>query len=81
MAQEGDELVFVEVRTRSSSGFRTPEESASKAKVRRLVATAQDYMQNLGDDLFGWRVDLVSLRAVGIGNLQSIDRLKHTVQL
>lgn len=49
VAQEGAELILVEVRTRSSSG--TPEEPVSQAKVCRLVATAQDYMQSLGDDL------------------------------
>ena len=79
VAQEGAKLVLVEVRTRS--GFGTPEESVSQAKVRRLVATAQDYMQSLGDDLVSWRIDLVSVRAAGNGNLQSIDHLKHAVQL
>ena len=39
MAQDGKELVFVEVRTRHSGGFGTPEESLSAAKVRRLVTT------------------------------------------
>ncbi|MDA0734094.1 MAG: YraN family protein [Chloroflexi bacterium] len=81
VAQEGNELVFVEVRTRSSSVYGTPEESVTEAKVQRLVATAQDYLQSLGDDSVSWRIDLVSVRTGRIGKLQSIDHLKYAVQL
>ena len=40
VAQEGDELVFVEVRTRLWAEYGTPEESVTAAKARRLIATA-----------------------------------------
>ena len=40
VAQEGDELVFVEVRTRRGVEYGTPEESVTAAKSRRLIATA-----------------------------------------
>ena len=40
VAQEGDELVFVEVRTRRGAEYGTPEESVTAAKARRLIATA-----------------------------------------
>lgn len=81
MAQESAELVFVEVRTHSSSQSGTPEESVSQAKVHRLLAAAQDYMKSPGDDLVCWGIALVSVRAAAIGNLQNIDQLRHTVQL
>lgn len=35
VAQEGDELVFVEVRTRRGAEYGTPEESVTAAKARR----------------------------------------------
>ena len=38
--QEGDKLVFVEVRTRRGAEYGTPEESVTAAKARRLIATA-----------------------------------------
>ena len=81
VAQEGAELVFVEVRTRSSSDYGTPEESVTEAKVQRLVATAQDYIQSLGDDTVSWRIDLVSVRTGRFGKLHRIDHLKYAVQL
>ena len=40
VAQEGDELVFVEVRTRRWAEYGAPEESATEAKDRWLIATA-----------------------------------------
>lgn len=81
VAQEGDELVFVEVRTRSGPEYGAPEESVTRAKVRRLVATAQNYVQNQGDDSVNWRIDLVSVRTGRIGNLPSIVHLQYAVQL
>ena len=40
VAQEGDELVLVGVRTRRGAEYGTPEESVTAAKARRLIATA-----------------------------------------
>ena len=40
VAQEGDELVCVEVRSRRWTEYGTPEESVTAAKARRLIATA-----------------------------------------
>lgn len=81
VAREGDELVFVEVRTRSSSRYGAPEESVTRAKVRRLVATAQHYLQNRGGDCLSWRIDLVSVRTGPTVTSPGIDHLRHAVQL
>ena len=39
VAQDRDQVVFVEVRTKRSTSFGTPEESLSPAKMRRLTYT------------------------------------------
>ena len=66
IAQEGAELVFVEVRTRRSSGYGSPQESITPEKVEHLHAAAQDYLQNHAPgprpDELNWRIDLVSVR-------------------
>jgi len=46
VAQEDEELVFVEVRTRHVGSYGTPRDP--EPKVRRLLATCQDYVQGLG---------------------------------
>ena len=80
VAREGEELVFVEVRTRASSGYGTPEESLTAAKAKRLVATAQDYLQQHADDGAAWRIDLVSIRLDRGRKLQDISHLRYAVE-
>lgn len=59
VAQDGQELVFVEVRTRHSDSFVAPQESLSKAKIRRLIASCQYYLACEGRTNAAWRIDLV----------------------
>ena len=81
VAQDGEELVFVEVRTRRGGSFGAPEESLSKAKIRRLVNTCQDYLQNTAGQASPWRVDLVCIYLGPRRELQRIQHLPHAVQL
>ena len=45
--EQAGALVFVEVRTKAEQGLRTPEESVTAAKRRRLLATAYSYLQSM----------------------------------
>jgi len=45
IAMQGDTVVFIEVKTRSSDRFGLPSEAVSAAKQRRLVKTALYYLQ------------------------------------
>ena len=81
VARDGEELVFVEVRTRRSSRFGAPEESLSKAKIRRLVNTCQEYLQNTAGEGTGWRVDLVCVYLGPRREVLRIQHLPHAVQL
>ena len=44
VALEGDTLCFIEVRLRSSRAFGSAEESVSRAKQRRIVRAARDFL-------------------------------------
>jgi putative endonuclease len=61
VAREDDMWVFVEVKTRSSTGFETPEEALTRAKQRKLYDLGLLYLaeHDIGD--VGWRVDLVAI--------------------
>ena len=65
VARDGEEIVFVEVRTRRSRSYGTPEESVTAAKRRRLALAAQQYLQERGLDGQPWRVDLVAVHLSG----------------
>jgi putative endonuclease len=62
VCRDGDVLVFVEVRSRSSDPFGRPAESIDTRKEEALRAAAEDYLQLLKRDDITWRVDVVEVR-------------------
>lgn len=69
VAQAGDELVFVEVKTRRGRGFGTPEEGVTSHKLRKLFELGQHYLLAHDLDDAAWRVDLVAVELDGRGKL------------
>ena len=61
VARDGEETVFVEVRTKRSVDYGTPEESLTLRKQARLVKAAQEYLAERGRATSPWRVDLVAI--------------------
>ncbi len=80
VAADGDCTVFVEVRTKRSKSFGTPEESLSRTKQRRLTTTALTYLQACETPPADWRIDLVSVRYSTGNETPRIDHVKHAVQ-
>ncbi len=85
VARQGQELVFVEVKTRRGSDFGIPEESITPAKAQHLAATAQDYLQTQLQPSdaanASWRIDLVSVHLDKNGKLQRISHLENVVEV
>jgi putative endonuclease len=61
IAREKDCLVFVEVRTKTSRVFGSPEESVTAAKMDKLRAVAAHYQQNHENLPASWRIDMVAI--------------------
>jgi putative endonuclease len=70
-----DYLVFIEVRTRKSLRFGSPEESITRAKRQKLIATAWHYRQAAADPPPLWRIDTV---AVELNQKNEILRIELT---
>ncbi|MEE8464997.1 MAG: YraN family protein [Dehalococcoidia bacterium] len=81
VAHHGEEIVFVEVRTRRGASFGTPEESLTAAKSQRLVATAQHYLESNGLEQSLWRIDLVSIHLDVSGKLLGVNHLENAVEV
>ncbi len=65
VCQDGDELVFVEVKARTSRIFGEPEESVTESKQEQLRKVAEGYCQEfLLDDKF-YRFDIVTVMLEG----------------
>ncbi len=55
-------IVFVEVKTRSSTTFGLPEESITARKKAHLLSAAQAYLQAHPELDGDWRVDVISIQ-------------------
>ena len=60
----GDELVFVEVKTRLTDTHGYPEESVTREKIKHLVKSAQSYLQSHQAEDQAWRIDVVAIRSL-----------------
>jgi putative endonuclease len=80
VARDGEEWVFVEVRTRRGRAFGTPEESLTPAKQERMIAVAQRYLleQEVGQVV--WRLDLVAIELDYAGRLVRLEQLENVVE-
>jgi len=61
VARDGEETVFVEVKTRRSRAFGPPEESVTPRKRARIVRAASQYLAERGLAEQPWRVDVVAI--------------------
>lgn len=65
IAEDGDILVFVEVKTRRSDNYGLPEEVIDLKKIRKLTRLAQLYIKNKSLYHREARFDVVSILAQG----------------
>ncbi len=75
----GEEIVFVEVRTRGPGSLETPAESLTRAKMAKLVRAASEYLSR--NDLWDrpCRFDLVSVRVTDHGF--ALEHITHAFDL
>ncbi|MCB9361410.1 MAG: YraN family protein [Flavobacteriales bacterium] len=73
IAQHNNEIVFVEVKTRSTAYFGKPEEAVTRAKQKHLIEGADFYLQEKEIDLEA-RFDVIS---VIINHTTEINHIKE----
>jgi len=61
VAGHKDSLVFIEVRSKRSLEFGSPEESITPTKMERLRAVAAHYRQTHNNLPLLWRIDVVAV--------------------
>jgi putative endonuclease len=54
------DLVFFEVKTRSTKTFGEPEIAVTENKLRHMINSALTYMQKFGEDE-NWRIDVIAV--------------------
>lgn len=67
VAEEGDDLVFVEVKTRRSSAYGAPEDSIDARRFARLERAVETYLSRHDSQPASYRVDVVLLEVDATG--------------
>jgi putative endonuclease len=80
VAKQKDCLVFIEVRTKSTLAFGTPEESLSPTKQKHMIKTAYHYLQNHQKLPENWRIDLVAVELGADSKLRRIEILENALE-
>lgn len=80
IAQDGDTLVFVEVRTRRGQDYGSPEESITARKQAHLLAVAQAYLAERGLSDIAWRIDVVAVALSARGELLRVEHIENAVE-
>lgn len=75
----GSMIVFVEVRTRSTTSFGYPEQSLTVRKKEKMMANALAYMQEHPDLESSWRVDMIAVRKFGSGRSEEIVHFENVL--
>ena len=79
VARHKDTLVFVEVRTKRSLQFGSPEESITPTKMEKLRAVAAHYQQNRSNLPASWRIDVVAVEIDRKEKLLRIELIENAV--
>jgi len=79
IARQAECLVFIEVRTRKSGDFGTPEESVTASKREKLVSLADAYIQNLGSPPLSWRIDVVAVELTADDKISRLEHIENAV--
>lgn len=79
--QDGDIVVFIEVKTRTSDSFGTPEESVSREKRKRLIRAAWAFLQERERIDASWRIDVVAIEASPNWTIQRLDHYQSAFDI
>lgn len=79
VAEDAQDLVFVEVKTRRGIGFGLPEEAVTRTKRRKLVQVASYYLDLHAAMERSWRIDVVAVQFSRHGRLEEIRVYQHAV--
>jgi len=61
LAQKDNQLVFVEVKTRSNTAYGYPEEAVTEGKIQHMAASIEWYLDQQNKFNSNWRVDVISV--------------------
>jgi putative endonuclease len=81
VAEEGQDLVFVEVKTRRGTARGLPEEAVDSRKARKLQEVACCYLDLHDLPECSWRIDVVAVQFSARGSLEEIRVYQNAIEM
>lgn len=75
IAEDGDEVVFIEVKSRRSASYAMPEESVGRKKKARIISIAEFYAESRGLDGRDMRFDIIAIAYDDVKNGWEIEHM------
>lgn len=79
-ASGAGEIVFVEVKTRRGVAMGAPEEAITHAKRRHLIAAAQCYLAERGEEARAYRIDVIAVDLTNTGTLREVRHYPRCIE-
>ena len=80
VTERGDQVIFVEVRTRQTDRLGTPEESITPAKRAKLIAAAQTFLDAHNQLDRDWRIDVVAIEVGSRGEITRCTLIENAIE-
>ncbi len=80
IAEDANDLVFVEVKTRRGNAYGLPEDAVTARKQQKIVQVATYYLALHTCSERSWRIDVVAVQLSANGRLEEIRVHQHAVQ-
>jgi putative endonuclease len=80
IASRGNNLVFVEVRSKRGGNFGTPEESITGRKAEHVRAAAAAYVQQHPDAPVNQRIDAVVIELDAKGRVLRVEQIENAIE-
>ncbi len=79
VAEDENDLVFVEVKTRRGVAYGRPEEAVTMRKQQKLIELALYYLDLHACSERPWRIDVVAVQLSADGRFEEIRIYQHAV--
>jgi putative endonuclease len=79
VARDGQDWVFVEVKTRRGDRFGRPEEAIRGRKAKRLLRVAEHFLHEQSLEGVNWRVDVIAVELDARGRLLRVEQTLNAV--
>jgi putative endonuclease len=81
VSEQGDDLVFVEVKARRGAEMGAPEEAVTRTKRLRLIRAAQYFLLVHGQEQRPYRIDVIAVEVAPSGKLLDIRHYPGCIEL